>query len=98
MRQLVPILKRFDIFQVEKLRKIGKNPKSFRKNHVFEANIIAQAENFWNLLTWLERVSLNAPVRCRLSSKNEPNLHLQNFFAKNPKVFPIYIRYFLNDQ
>ena len=41
--------------QVEKLRKIGKNPKNFRKNHVFEANIIAQAENFRNLLTWPER-------------------------------------------
>ena len=40
--------------QVEKLRKIGKNPKNFRKNHVFEANIIAQAENFRNLLTWPE--------------------------------------------
>ena len=41
--------------QVEKLRKIGKNPKNFRKNHVFEANIIAQAENFRNLPTWPER-------------------------------------------
>ena len=41
--------------QVEKLRKIGENPKNFRKNHVFEANIIAQAESFRNLLTWPER-------------------------------------------
>ena len=55
MRQLVPILRRFDMVQVEKLRKIRKNPKNFRKNHVFEANIIAQAENFRNLLTWPER-------------------------------------------
>ena len=55
LRQLVPILRRFDMVQVEKLRKIGKNPKYFCKNHVSEANIIAQAENFWNLLTWPER-------------------------------------------
>ena len=55
LRQFVPILRRFDMVQVEKLRKIGKNPKNFRKNHVFEANIIAQAENFRNLLTWPER-------------------------------------------
>ena len=37
--------------QAVKLRKIGKNPKNFRKNHVFEANIIAQGENFRNFLT-----------------------------------------------
>ena len=55
LRQLVPILRRFDMVQVEKLRKNGKNPKNFRKNHVFEANIIAQAKNFSNLLTWPER-------------------------------------------
>ena len=55
LRQLVPLLRQFDMVQVEKLRKIGKNPKNFRKNHVFEANIIAQAENFRNLLTWPER-------------------------------------------
>ena len=55
LRQLVPTLRRFDMVQMEKLRKIGKNPKNFRKNHVFEANIIAQAENFRNLLTWPER-------------------------------------------
>ena len=41
--------------QVEKLRKIGKNSKNFRINHDFEANIIAQAENIRNLLTWPER-------------------------------------------
>ena len=36
--------------QVVKLRKIEKNPKNFRKNRVFEANEIAQAENFRNFL------------------------------------------------
>ena len=41
--------------QVVKLRKIGKNRKTFRKNRVFEANKIAQAENFRNLLTWSEK-------------------------------------------
>ena len=41
--------------QVVILRKIGKNPKNFRKNRVFEANKIAQAENFRNLVTWPER-------------------------------------------
>ena len=55
LRQLVPILRRFDMVQVEKLRKIGKNPNNFRKNHVFEATIIAQAEIFRNLFTWPER-------------------------------------------
>ena len=55
MRQLVPILRRFDMVQVKKLRKIGKNPKNFRKNHVFEGNIIAQAEFFRDLFTWPER-------------------------------------------
>ena len=34
----------------------------------------------------------------RLSSKIEQNLHLENFFAKNPKKFPIFIRHFLNAQ
>ena len=53
--QLVPILRRFDMVQLVKLRKIGKNPKNFRKNSVFEANKFAQAENFRNLLTWSER-------------------------------------------
>ena len=52
VRQLPPILRRFDMVQVEKLRKIGKKPENFRKNHVFEANIIAQAEIFRNLRTW----------------------------------------------
>ena len=55
LRQLVPILRRFDMVKVEKLRKIGKNPKIFRKNRVFEADIIARAENFGNLLTWRDR-------------------------------------------
>ena len=32
-----------------------KTLKKFRKNHVFEANIITQAENFRNLFTWPER-------------------------------------------
>ena len=41
--------------QVEKLHRIGKNPKIFCKIHVFEANIITQAENFRNLLTWPEK-------------------------------------------
>ena len=55
MRQLVPILRRFDMVQVVKLHEIGKNPKTFRKNRVFEASKIAQAENFQNLLTWPEK-------------------------------------------
>ena len=55
LRQLVPILRRFDMVQVEKLRKTGKILKNFRKSHVFEANIIAQAENCRNLLIWPER-------------------------------------------
>ena len=38
--------------QVEKIRKIGKKHENFRKSHVFEANIIALAENFRNLRTW----------------------------------------------
>ena len=54
MRQLVPILRRFDLVQVVKLHEIGKNHKNFRKNRVFEASKIAQAENFWNLFTWPE--------------------------------------------
>ena len=41
--------------QVVKVRNIGKKPKNFRKKRVSEANKIAQAENFWNLLTWPER-------------------------------------------
>ena len=57
MRRLVPFLRRFDNIQMVKLRKIGKKPKNFRKNLVFEANKIALAENFWNLLTWPERAS-----------------------------------------
>ena len=55
MRQLVPILRRFDMVQVVKLHEIGKNPENFRKNRVFEASKIAQAENFRNLFTWPER-------------------------------------------
>ena len=55
MRRLAPILRRFNRVQVVKLRKIGKNPKNFHKNLVFEANKIAQAENFWNLCIWPER-------------------------------------------
>ena len=54
MRRLVPISRRFEMVQVEKLRKTGKKPKNFRKNQVFEANIIAQAENVRNLFTWPE--------------------------------------------
>ena len=41
--------------QAVKLPKIGKNPENFRKNRVFEASKIAQAENFRNLFTWAER-------------------------------------------
>ena len=52
MRQLVPILRRFDMVQVVKLHEMRKNPKNFRKNRVFEASKIAQAENFRNLFTW----------------------------------------------
>ena len=55
MRQLVPILRRFDMVQVVKLRKVGKTPKNFHKNRLFEANKIAQeigleklAETFTN--------------------------------------------------
>ena len=55
MRQLVPFLRRFDMVQVVKLHEIGKNPKNFRKNRVFEASKIAQSEKFQNLLTWPER-------------------------------------------
>ena len=55
MRQLVPIVRRFDMVQVVKLHEIGKNPENFCKNRVFEASKIAQAENFWNLFTWPER-------------------------------------------
>ena len=49
LRQLVPILRRFEMVQAVKLPKIGKNPENFRKNRVFEASKIAQAENFRNL-------------------------------------------------
>ena len=55
LRQLVPILRRFDMVRVVKLRKLGRNPKNFPKNRVFEANKIAQAENFRKLFTWPER-------------------------------------------
>ena len=41
MRQLVPILRRFDMVQMVKLHEIGKNLKNFRKNRVFEASEIA---------------------------------------------------------
>ena len=37
------------------------------------------------------------PVRCRLSSKIEQNLHLEIFSAKSPK-FQIFNRHFLKDQ
>ena len=47
MRQLV--------VQLVKLHEIGKNPKNFCKNLVFEASNIAQAENFRNLFIWPER-------------------------------------------
>ena len=50
LRQLVPILRRFDMVQVVKLHEIAKNPKNFRKNRVFEASKIAQAENFRTFL------------------------------------------------
>ena len=55
MRQLLPILRRFDMVQVVTLHEIGKNRKNFRKNRVFDASKIAQAENFRNLFTWPER-------------------------------------------
>ena len=55
MRQLVPILRRFEMIQAVKLPKIGKKTKLFCKNHVLEANKIAQAKNCRNLFTWLER-------------------------------------------
>ena len=54
MRQLVHILRRFDMVQVVKLRKSEQNLKVFA-NRVFEANKFAQAESFRNLLTWPER-------------------------------------------
>ena len=57
LRQLVLILRRFDVVQVVKLRNIEQTLKIFRKNCVFEANKIAQAKNFWNLLAWPEKAS-----------------------------------------
>ena len=55
MRQLVLNLRRFDMVHLVKLHEIGKNSKNFRKNRVFEASKIAQAENFRNLFIWPER-------------------------------------------
>ena len=93
MRQLVAILRRFDMVQVVKLRKIGKNPKNFRKNRVFEANKIAQAENFRNLLTLSERAfscgSVFKSLNClgeKGLEKNSRNLLMQRdvtFWQKN---------------
>ena len=82
MRQLVPILRRFDIVQMVKLRKIGKNPNNFRKNCVFEANKIAWAENFRNLLTWPERAFSCGSVFKILNCLGEIGLekHSRNFY------------------
>ena len=77
-----PILRRFDIVQVLELRKIGKKPKNFRKNRVFEANKIAQAENFRNLLTWPERAFSCGSVFKILSCLGEIGLekNSRNFY------------------
>ena len=82
LRQLVPILRRFDMVQVVKLRKIGKNHKNFRKNRVFEANKIAQAENFRNLLTRPERAFSCGAVFKILNCLGEIGLekNIRNFY------------------
>ena len=60
--------------QVVKLRKIGRKTKNFRKNRVFEANKIAQAEIFRNLLTWPERAFSCGSVFKILNSLGEIGL------------------------
>ena len=99
MRQLVVILRRFHMVQVVKLRKIGKNPKNFRKNRVFEANKIARAENFRNLLTWSERAfscgSVFKSLNClgeKGLKKNSRNLLMQRnvtFWQKKQAQLPL---------
>ena len=55
MRQLVPILRRFDMIQVVKLHETGKNPKNFAEIVFSKLVKSPRRKKFWNLFTWPER-------------------------------------------